>query len=105
MFKRHKSLFFNFIYLFKIPKRIAYWSYIGLFIKGLMKRKMKILWDIIFVHMYEIVKIQCIFNKLLDLFSFPMNELNELDLNDETILAKISHVLHLTSNFFIYETK
>jgi hypothetical protein len=55
--------------------------------------------------MYEIVKIQCIFNKLLDLFSFPMNELNELDLNDETILAKISHVLHLTSNFFIYETK
>jgi hypothetical protein len=37
--------------------------------------------------------------------SSPVNEPNELDFSDETIPAKISQVLHLTSNSFVCETR
>jgi len=37
--------------------------------------------------------------------SSPVSEPNELDFSDETIPAKISQVLHLTSNSFICEAR
>ncbi len=37
--------------------------------------------------------------------SSPVHEPNELDFSDETIPAKISQVLHLTSNSSVCETR